>query len=236
MKTEVIQYHVDGLAMAGTLWTGGGTHRRPAILVCHEGPGQDDTARNYAKRLAELGYIAFALDYVGGGRQELDREKMMARIMALSAAPDRTVAIGRAGLDILLSQPQADPGRTAAIGFCFGGTMAFELARAGVPLKAAVGFHAGLGTRAPARIGMTTRILALIGADDPMIPPAQRDAFIAEMTAAKADWQLLLYGGVQHSFTNPAAARFNLPGIVYDPVAEQRSWAAMRQLLDEVLS
>lgn len=234
MRTEVIHYQVDGRDMVGTLCVGEGSHKRPAVLVCHEGPGQDDTARNYAKRLAELGYVAFALDYVGGGRQETDRNQMMARIMELSAAPDRIVAIGQAGIDILLAQPEVDPGRLAAIGFCFGGTMSFQLARAGVPLMAAVGFHAGLATIAPAREGMKTRILALIGSEDPIIPPAQRDAFIAEMSAAKADWQLVLYGGIQHSFTNPAAANFNLPGIAYDALTEKRSWEAMRQLFDEV--
>lgn len=234
LRTEVIHYRVDGRDMVVTLCTGEGTQKRPAVLVCHEGPGQDDTARNFARRLAELGYIAFALDYVGGGRQENDRNKMMARIVELSAAPDRIVAIGKAGLAILLARPEADASRVASIGFCFGGTMSFQLARAGVPLQVAVGFHAGLGTIAPAREGMKTRILALIGADDPIVPLAQRDAFVAEMTAAKADWQLVLYGGIQHSFTNPAAANFNLPGIAYDAVTERRSWAVMRQLFDEV--
>jgi dienelactone hydrolase len=234
MRNEVIHYQVDGRDMVGTLCVGEGSHKRPAVLVCHEGPGQDDNARNYARRLAELGYVAFALDYVGGGRWETDRNKMMARLMELSAAPERIVAIGQTGLDILLAQPEADAKRVASIGFCFGGTMSFQLARAGVPLQAAVGFHAGLATIAPAREGMKTRILALIGSDDPMIPQAQRDAFIVEMSAAKADWQMVLYGGIQHSFTNPAAVNANLPGIVYDALTERRSWAAMRQLFDEV--
>ena len=83
---------------------------------------------------------------------------------------------------------------------------------------------------------MTAKILALIGADDPIIPPAQRDAFVAEMTAAKVDWQLVLYGGVQHSFTNPAAQHVNMPGIVYDAPTERRSWQAMRDLFDEVFA
>ena len=89
---------------------------------------------------------------------------------------------------------------------------------------------------APAEEGaIKAKVLALIGVDDPLVPPAQRDGFVAEMTAAKADWQLVLYGGVQHSFTNPAAAGANIPGIVYDAAAEKRSWQAMRDLFDEVL-
>ena len=237
MRTQEIRYEADGRQMIGTLSIGDGSNKRPAVLVCHEGPGQDDTARAYARRLAELGYVAFALDYHGGGKPMTDREQMMARIMELMGAPERIVALGQAGLDILLAQPEADATRVAAIGFCFGGTMSFHLARAGVSLKAAVGFHAGLATQAPAKEGFVkAKILALIGADDPIIPPAQRDSFVAEMTAAKADWQLVLYGGVQHSFTNPAAQNLNIPGIVYDARTERRSWQAMRDLFDEVFA
>jgi dienelactone hydrolase len=237
MRSTEIAYTADGRAMLGTLYVGDGAHKRPAVLVCHEGPGLDDHAKSYARRLAELGYIAFALDYHGGGKRIADRAVMMARFGELMAAPDRIVALGQAGLNILLAQQEADAARTAAIGFCFGGTMAFHLARAGVPLKAAVGFHAGLATAAPAAEGaVTAKVLALIGADDPLIPPAQRDAFIAEMMAAKADWQLHLYGGVQHSFTNPGAVAANIPGIVYDERAEQRAWQAMRHLFDEVFA
>lgn len=236
MRTQVIEYRTDGRDMVGTLCVGDGSGRRPAILVCHEGPGQDDSARNYAKRLAGIGYVAFALDYVGGGQQATDREAIIARITELRTDPARAVAIGQAGLDILLAQPESDPNRVASIGFCFGGTLSFEMARAGVPLKAAVGFHAGLATQAPAKEGMKTSILALIGSDDRMVPADQRDAFVKEMTAAKADWQLVLYGGAQHSFTNPAAARHNVPGIVYDETTEKRSWKAMRALFDEVFA
>lgn len=234
MRTETIAYQVDGRDMVGLLAVGDGDHKRPAVLVCHEGPGQDENARNYARRLAELGYIAFALDYVGGGKPETDRDRMMKRIMELMADPERAVAIGQAGLDILLKQPEADAARTASIGFCFGGTLSFQMARAGVPLTATVGFHAGLGTKAPAQEGIKTKILALIGADDPMISPEQRDVFVREMTTAKADWQLVLYGGVEHSYTNPKARDFNMPGIKYDETAERRAWQAMKDLFAEV--
>ncbi|BCW87679.1 hypothetical protein sos41_08090 [Alphaproteobacteria bacterium SO-S41] len=237
MRITEIAYTADGRDMRGTLYAGEGSGKRPAVLVCHEGPGLDGHARGYAERLANLGYVAFALDYHGGGKPLTDRAEMMARFQALMAAPDRIVALGQAGLDVLLAQPEADSARTAAIGFCFGGTMAFHLARAGVPLKAAVGFHAGLATTAPAKEGaITAKVLALIGVDDPIIPAAQRDAFIAEMTAANADWQLHLYGGVQHSFTNPGAVTAHIPGIVYDAAAEKRSWQATLNLFDEVFA
>lgn len=235
MKIREITYAVDGRDMIGTYVVGEGHHRRPGVLVAHEGPGLDDHAKSYARRLADLGYAAFALDYHGGGKWLADRTQMMSRIIELMGAPDRIVALGQAGLDVLTAQDEVDATRLAAIGFCFGGTMAFHLARAGVPLKAAVGFHSGLGTTAPAKPGMVTaKVLALIGADDPIIPPQQRADFEAEMRAAGADWQIHLYGGVQHSFTNPGAPAANIPGIVYDAQAEARSWTAMRNLFDEV--
>ena len=235
MQTTHIPYAADGRQMIGTLCVGKGVGKRPAILIAHEGPGLDDHARAVAARLAELGFIAFALDYNGGGQWLPDRAQMMARIGELSAAPDRILALGQAGLDILLAQPEADPTRVAAIGYCFGGTMALHMARAGLDLKAAVGFHSGLGTAAPAAPGaIKAKVLALIGADDPIVPAAQRDAFVAEMTAAGADWQLHLYGGVQHSFTNPAAARLAMPGIAYDAVADHRAWTSMIALFHEV--
>ncbi len=230
-----IEYRADGRDMIGTYCAPDGGGKRPAVLVSHEGPGLDANARNYARRLAELGYCAFALDYQGGGKPMTDRAGMMARIGELMAAPDRIVALGRAGLDILLAQPEADSAKVAAIGFCFGGTLSFHLARAGLDLKAAVGFHAGLATSAPAQPGaIKAKILALIGTDDPIIPPQQRADFEREMNAAKADWQMILYGGQQHSFTNPAAANFNMPGIVYHELTEKRSWQAAVDLFKEV--
>ncbi len=235
MQTTHIPYAADGRQMIGTLSVGKGVGKRPAILIAHEGPGLDDHARAVAARLAELGFIAFALDYNGGGQWLPDRAQMMARIGELSAAPGRIVALGQAGLDILLAQPEADATRVAVIGYCFGGTMALHMARAGLDLKAAVGFHSGLGTAAPAAPGaIKAKVLALIGADDPIVPAAQRDAFVAEMTAARADWQLHLYGGVQHSFTNPAADRLAMPGIAYNAAADHRAWTSMIALFHEV--
>jgi len=133
--------------------------------------------------------------------------------------------------------PRTDGHRLAAIGFCFGGTLALELARGGADLKAIVGFHSGLATPRPQDAGaIVGKVLVLIGADDPIIPPEQRSAFEDEMRAGGVDWQLHLYGGVQHSFTNPRANNTGLPGIAYHEPTDRRSWRAMRDLFDETLS
>jgi dienelactone hydrolase len=234
MDERRIDYTAEGIAMVGLLVVPDGEDRRPGVLVSHEGPGQSDHERTIARRLAELGYVAFALDYNGGGERMTDREEMFERVGMLIGDQDQTRRLGHAGLEQLLAEPRVDPHRIAAIGFCFGGTMSLELGRAGEDVKAIVGFHAGLGSARPddAR-NIRGRVLACIGADDPIVPPAQRIAFEEEMRAAGVDWRMNLYGGVQHSFTNPAAAEANLPGIVYDQRTAERSWRAMLDLFEE---
>ncbi len=236
VTTRDIAYDADGRTMVGTLALPDGTDRRPGVLVSHEGPGLDDFGRSRATRLAELGYVAFALDYHGDGRPLTDREQMMARLGELSADPLRTRAIGTAGLDVLRAEARADTDRLAAIGYCFGGTLSLELARGGADLKAVVGFHAGLATARPedAR-NIVGKVLALIGADDPIVDNAQRRGFEEEMRAGEVDWQLYVYGGAVHSFTRPGAETVGIPGIAYHEPTDRRSWQAMLDLFDEVL-
>ena len=234
MHIEDIEYEVEGKRHIGHLAVDEATTgQRPAVLVCHEGPGLSDHAKNIAERLAGHGYVAFALDYHGGG-QPLPREEMGPALGALMGDPDRIRRLARAGLDVLLAQPTADASRVAAIGFCFGGTMALELARDGADIKATVGFHSGLGTARPGDAkNITGSVLTLIGTEDPIIPPEQRADFEKEMREGNVDWRMVLYGGAQHSFTNPAASSFGMPGIAYDEITDKRSWRAMLDLFDE---
>jgi dienelactone hydrolase len=236
VHTADIEYHVDDVRLLGHVAVDDERPgRRPAVLVAHEGPGLDEHAKRRAERLAGLGYVAFALDYHGDGKP-LPRDEMVARLGALMGDTDRIRRLGRAGLDVLLAQEQTDPDRVAAIGFCFGGTLVLELARSGADLKAVVGFHSGLGTKAPADArNIVGSVLACIGADDPLVPVEQRHAFEEEMRAGEVDWQLQLYGGAVHSFTNERADQFGMPGVAYDRRTDERSWRAMLELFDERL-
>jgi dienelactone hydrolase len=237
VTTRSITYEAEGRAMVGLLALPEGTDQRPGVLISHEGPGLDDFGRSRATRLAELGYVAFALDYHGEGQPIADWDAMSARLAELSADPLRTRALGAAGLDVLLAEPRTDPGRVAAIGYCFGGTLSFELARMGADLKAAVGFHAGLATARPEDASQISgKILALIGADDPFVDAAQRRAFEEEMRTGGVDWTLVLYGGTEHSFTRPGAEAVGRPGIRYHEPADRRSWQAMLNLFEEVFA
>jgi len=154
----------------------------------------------------------------------------------LSEFPDRARSIATAGLDALLAEPRVDPSKVAAIGYCFGGTLVLELARTGADLKAVIGFHPGLGTaRHDDSTNIVGTVLMCVGADDPIIPVEHRLAFETEMRAAGVDWRMNLYGGAQHSFTHPRADLAPIPGLEYDQLTDERSWRAMRDLLDEAL-
>lgn len=238
MHTEVLTYQADGLSMHSPLYVPAvPSGRKPAVLVFPEAFGLSEHAKNNAQKIASLGYVALASDLHGEARQLAGMEQVGAFLGELLAAPERIRARARAGLAALTARPEVDPARVAAIGYCFGGTMAFELARGGAEIVAAVGFHSGLQTNAPAQPGsIRGKVLAMIGAEDPLVPPEQRAAFEQEMRAAQVDWQLHVYGGVYHSFTEPAADRRGNPALRYDARADARSWKSFTALLDEVFA
>jgi dienelactone hydrolase len=205
------------------------------VLIAHEGSGLDDIQRSRADQLAELGYVAFALDYTGDGRSIPDPSEYMARLEMLAAEPARIESLARAGLDVLLSEPRVDASKVAAIGYCFGFVLVLALARGGADLKAVVGFHPGSVTDEPQDASnIAGKVLVCVGTEDPFIPLAQRLALESEMRAAGVDWRMNLYGGAQHSFTHPLADRTGLSGLKYDRRATERSWRAMLDLFNEV--
>jgi dienelactone hydrolase len=236
MQTSDVEYQADDRRMVGYLAVPDEDGPRPAVLICHEGPGLDDHAKNRARQLAELGYVAFALDYNGDGKPLPDMGATMKRLGPLMAEPLRIRQIGQAGLDILLGQPKTDANRVAAIGFCFGGTMALELARGGADLLGVVGFHSGLATARPEdAANIKGKVLVCIGAEDPIIPPKQRTDFEEEMRKGNVDWRMNLYGGAAHSFMNVQASQMAMPGIAYHAPTEARAWQAMRDFFAETI-
>ena len=239
MQTETLTYQADGLTMQSRLFFEPGAGPRPGVLVFPEAFGLSAHAIGRAERLAGLGYTALACDLHGDGQLVDGLDEALGLLKPLFADPSKTRARAGGGLDALLARPEVDGGRVAAIGFCFGGTMALELARAGASLRAVVGFHSGLGTAAPKTDAQAirARVLVCIGADDPMIPAEQRAEFETEMRGAGVDWQMHLYGSTVHSFTNQGAAKRNMPDAIrYSPEADARSWASMRALFDEALA
>jgi dienelactone hydrolase len=237
VETREIAYAVDGREMVGRLALPDGEGTWPGVLIAHAGNGLDDFQKQRAERFAErLGYVAFALDYYGGGKPLQERAEIDERLKTFSDQPERARSIATAGLDVLLAQPRVDRTKLAAVGYCFGGALVLELARTGADVKAVVGFHPGLGIVRTDSANIVGKVLMCVGADDPKIPVEHRVAFEAEMRAAGVDWRMNLYGGAVHSFTNPHAALFPQPGAAYDQTTDERSWRAMLDLFDEVFA
>ena len=231
---QEIRYTDGDVELLGVLETPAAPNGR-AVVLLHEANGLGDNVRRRTRMLAELGYVAFAADLYGGGRT-FGKEGAVEQMDRLRQDPERFRARIRSGFDQLLASEGVDPVRTAAIGYCFGGMAALELARSGAPAAAVVSFHGLLTTALPARAGeVKARVLACTGALDPLVPLADVTAFQEEMAAAEADWQLIVYGRALHSFTNRNVIGMGDPRMDYDPSADRQSWAAALLFLDEAL-
>jgi len=208
---------------------------RPAVLVCPEWWGITDYGKHRADQLAKMGYIAFVADIYGEGKTTDDPRQ--AGAWHAPFMKDRGMLRQRtmAALNTLMDQKYVDKTRVAAIGYCFGGTCALEIARAGAPLAGVVSFHGDL-SRAPDEgpDQIKCKILICHGGDDPMVPPKVLAAFETEMKEAGADYQINIYGGAMHAFTNPAADSHHIPGIAYNEEADKRSWAATKDFFEEI--
>lgn len=234
MELEAISYEVDGKSFTGYLADGSGERPSPGVLIVHEDGGLTAHTRECARRLAELGYVAYAMDWFGETDLALERAKAIVRELRADRAALRRRASTALGL--LAAHPSVDAKRLAAIGFCFGGTAVLELARAGVDVACVVGSHAGLDAATSGDASaIEAKVLVCQGDEDPVITAEHREAFVAEMTGAGVDWQMILYGGGGHSCTNPEIDAWGFPGFAYDAVADRRSWLAMRNFFDEVL-
>jgi dienelactone hydrolase len=238
IRTEQIEYrHGDAVLHGFVAWDDAADGPRPGVLVVHEWWGLDDYTRDRTRQLAELGYVAFAIDMYGEGLTTEDPQE--AGRLAGRFHGDRRLGRDRAaaGLAMLAAHPLVDPQRIAAIGYCFGGTVALELARDGADIAGAVSFHGSLGTPMPATADtLRARILVLHGADDPLVPIEDINRFRQEMTDAEADWQFISYGGAVHSFTNPRADDRGIPGVAYNETADRRSWQHMKLFFEELFA
>ena len=235
IKTQTIDYEQGGTKLKGFLaWDDSIQGKRPGVIVCPEWWGLNDYAKYRAQKLAELGYVALAVDLFGDGKTTEDPKEAGTWAGALKG--NRTLLRERvnAGLEQLKKNENVDPQKTAAIGYCFGGTTAIELGRSGADVKAIVTFHAGLDSPNPADgKNIKARLLVCHGGNDGFTSEKDLDAFENEMRENHVDWQLNIYGGAVHSFTNPNADKYGIPGIAYNAEADRRSWRAMQSLFND---
>jgi len=239
VRTQDIRYSHGTLGSLGYLaFDETARDRRPGVLVFHEGLGLGEHIMGKARAVADLGYVVLAADMFGN-RREVSKLQEMGKILGDLRDDLPTLrARARAALATLRSVPQVDATRIAAIGFCFGGSVVLELARDGADLKAVISLHGVLSTKAPAEVdAVKASVLVCTGAEDPLAPPDQVAAFQNEMRNARVrDWQLISYGNTFHAFTNPIAGPSTMPGTLYSEQADRRSWAAVRNFLDEALA
>jgi dienelactone hydrolase len=235
-----ISYASDGVALKGYLaWDDRFAGKRPGVLVVHEWWGHNEYARQRARMLAEQGYVALAVDMYGDGKLASHPKEAgeFAGVIRNNAALARQRF--EAAMTALHGEDKVDAGKTAALGYCFGGSVVLDMARQGLPLDAVVSYHGGLGTPSPAQAGVIkARVASFTGDADPMIPAAQVEDFRQEMAKAGARAEIVVYPGVKHSFTSPEASelgqRFNLP-LAYDGYADRDAWARTLLLLNETL-
>ncbi|MGD9087697.1 MAG: dienelactone hydrolase family protein [Desulfobacterales bacterium] len=233
--SQNVEYKHEDTVLEGYLAYDDATEgRRPGVLVVHEWWGLNDYVRMRVNKLAQLGYVAFALDMYGKGiwtDQASKAQELSGHLQGKPIMRQRA----RAGLEILRQNEHVDTAKIAAIGYCFGGTTVLELAYSGADIAGVVSFHGGLTAPRPGDMSrITAKILVLHGADDAFIPPEKIAAFQDGVTKAGADWQMIYYGGAVHSFTNPAADKKNINGLAYSPSADERSWKHMQLFFDDI--
>jgi dienelactone hydrolase len=235
VRTQIVTYSSDSVTLEGYLaYDDTLTGKRPGVLVIHEWKGITAYERMRVEQLASMGYVALAADIYGKGVRPATNEEAAKTASIYRGNRQLLRARAIAGLKMLKEFRYTDPSRVAAIGYCFGGTTVLELARANADLAGVVSFHGGLDTPNPSTGPIKPKVLVLTGADDPHVPPAQLASFQNEMRAAGADWQINIYSGAVHSFTNPASGNNPASGAAYNEKADKRSFAAMKLFFDEL--
>jgi len=236
LTSRAVEYRQGDAVLEGWLaFDPAAAGKRPGVVVIPNWMGVNAQAKASAEKLARLGYVALVADIYGKGIRPASSKE--AGPLAGKYKGDRPLLRARvnAALDELRRQPGVDVARLAAIGYCFGGTTALELARSGAPVAGVVSFHGGLGSPTPADARQIKgKVLALHGADDPYVKEDEVKGFEDEMRAAGVDWQLVKYSNAVHSFTDQDAGSDNSKGAAYNAAADRRSWEAMKDFFAEV--
>jgi len=236
LHTQKIEYYDQDTLLEGyCAYKQEGPAKKPAVIVVHDWSGHNDFACQKAERLAELGYVGFALDMYGKGKLGKDNDEKIALMKPLMDDREKLQRRILAAFDTVTKLEYVNTAKIGAIGFCFGGLCVLDLARCDVDVRGVVSFHGILNAPANSKPKPTrTKILVLHGHDDPMVPPTQVTAFENEMTSVAADWQIHIYSNTKHAFTNPKA---NDPdfGTVYNSLSDKRSWVAMKSFFEEIL-
>jgi dienelactone hydrolase len=234
--TKNISYRHDGVDLEGFLaYDDDISGKRPAVLLVHEWWGLNDYARRRAEQLASMGYVAFALDMYGKGNVTQHPTQAAEWMKQVRSNVYQWQQRARAGLDVLKKDPRTDLNRIAAIGYCFGGATVQQLAYSGAALKGVVSFHGSLMLPMNVQVKQVkAKILICHGGADPFVKRGEIEDYLSAMERSGFDYQLIIYGGAKHSFTNPAAGQRGMDALKYSANADQRSWEDMKQFFHEI--
>jgi dienelactone hydrolase len=237
MKTQFLDYQDGDTVLEAYVAYEESDRQKPLVLVAHDWTGRRELACKAADELARRGYVGFALDVYGKGVFGKDGDAEGNAALMEPFASDRQLLRRRMKAALVAGRniPQVDASRVAAMGFCFGGMSVLELARSGADVAGVVSVHGILAAGEVANEDIRASVLCLHGHDDPMVPPEQVLAFETEMSDSGADWQIHVYGGTVHAFTNPAANNPDF-GTVYNERAARRAWQSLYNFFDEILA
>lgn len=231
--TDILHYRDNETALQGYLaYDDAIAGTRPGVILAPEAPGPGDHVKRRARLFAESGFIALVLDIYGNGRTFDDMAEMMEQVKQTRSDINAWRQRIRSAVDALRQHPLADQSRLFAVGYCFGGTGVLEIARSGEELAGIVCFHGELTPSPHAGRGIISPILVLTGAQDPFIPREQRSAFEDEMNRAGCRWDIMVYGGAKHGFTNPEADHSGIEGMAFGAETDALSWNTMMTWMD----
>lgn len=237
IKTEFVDYKQGDTALRGFLaYDDSVTGKRPGVLIMHQYFGLTPFEQGVAKKLAAMGYVAFAADIYGV--KVHPKSPQEAGEATEPFVHDRALwrARGQAALAVLSANPNVDTSRIGMIGYCFGGGSALELDRSGAPVLATVVFHGILATPTPGDAkNIKGHILALQGGDDPIVPQKDVEAFESEMRNAHVDWEMVQYANARHAYTLEMVGDHPGSPVAYNAEADHRSWIAMTDFFNEYL-
>jgi len=236
MQQEEISYKDGDTELKGYLfWDDAFSGKRPGVLVAHEWWGLNDYSKLRAEMLAELGYVAFAADMYGDGRKTRHADEAKGWMKQITANIDLWQRRANLALEQLRSHPNVESSKLAAIGYCFGGATVMQMAYLGADLDGVVSFHGSLPPATPEQAArVKARVLIAHGDDDGFVPPERIDAFKKALSAAGVDWEMDVYAGARHGFTNPYADGYGMGGLAYQEQADRRSWARMLAFFEEL--
>ncbi len=240
IKEEAVNYSADNVALKGyVVYDENKQGKRPGVLVVHEWWGLGDYERNRARQLAEMGYIAMAVDMYGNGKTASTPQEAMALVTAFSKNPKVSKERLDAALNKLKGYPQIDTSNVAAIGYCFGGGVVLNAAKLGADLKGVVSFHGNLSGMPPKKELLKAKVLVCHGDADKFVSPQAVAAFKKGMDSIGADYTFKAYANATHAFTNPNSTetgkKFNMP-IEYNAAADSASWNDMKVFFGRIFT